>query len=112
MFDNAHPRHHTSLPKAHLSDYHASYGVPTRQIALRISIVLGEDGGVMTAFENLVRFGLGGVQGSGNQMFSWIHIEDLYRTILLLQDEKRLKWRDQLFSPISRYKSSINVAFT
>jgi uncharacterized protein (TIGR01777 family) len=33
----------------------------TRQVALRLSIVLGEDGGVMQPFKNLVRFGLGGV---------------------------------------------------
>lgn len=62
----------------------------TRQVALRISIVLGRDGGVMPAFENLVRFGLGGAQGSGNQKFSWIHIDDLYNIILFLQDKKDL----------------------
>lgn len=47
-----------------------SYNLPnTRQAALRITIVLG-DGGVMGPYRNLVRFGLGGVQGSGKQMFS------------------------------------------
>ncbi|RZL28729.1 MAG: NAD-dependent epimerase/dehydratase family protein, partial [Pedobacter sp.] len=40
----------------------------TRQIALRMAIVLGKDGGVMEPFTNLVRFGLGGKQGSGKQM--------------------------------------------
>jgi NAD dependent epimerase/dehydratase family enzyme len=39
---------------------------------------------------NLVRFGLGGKQGNGNQMFSWIHIEDLYEIILFLQSHKEL----------------------
>jgi len=62
----------------------------TRQVALRISIVLGEGGGVMTAFQSLVRFGLGGVQGSGNQKFSWIHIEDLFQIVRFLQDKKDL----------------------
>jgi uncharacterized protein (TIGR01777 family) len=62
----------------------------TRQVALRISIVLGEDGGVMTAFQNLVRFGLGGVQGTGDQKFSWLHIEDLFQIILFLQENKGL----------------------
>ncbi|HRG48623.1 MAG TPA: NAD-dependent epimerase/dehydratase family protein, partial [Leptospiraceae bacterium] len=41
----------------------------TRQVALRMAIVLGRDGGVMIPFKNLVRFGLGGKQGSGKQMF-------------------------------------------
>ncbi len=62
----------------------------TRKVALRIAIVLGEDGGVMEPYQNLVRYGLGGVQGSGNQMFSWIHIEDVLRIIFFLQKNKEL----------------------
>ena len=62
----------------------------TRQIALRMAIILGEGGGVMEPFVNLVRFGLGGKQGSGKQMFSWLHIEDLFNIILFLQKEKEL----------------------
>lgn len=62
----------------------------TRQVALRMAIVLGEKGGVMHPYINLVRYGLGGVQGSGKQIFSWIHIEDLYQIILFLQDNKEL----------------------
>lgn len=35
-----------------------SFQLPsTRQVALRIAIVLGPEGGVMTPFKNLVRFG-------------------------------------------------------
>jgi uncharacterized protein (TIGR01777 family) len=63
----------------------------TRQVALRMAIVLGNDGGVMKPFTNLVRFGLGGKQGNGEQMFSWIHIEDLYNIILFLQSHKDLE---------------------
>ncbi|SMF80120.1 hypothetical protein SAMN05661091_1802 [Paenibacillus uliginis N3/975] len=68
-----------------------SFQLPqTRQVALRIAIVLGPGGGVMTPFKNLVRFGLGGVQGPGNQMFSWIHIEDIFGIIQFLQERKEL----------------------
>ena len=64
-----------------------SFNLPTtRQVALRLSIVLGKDGGVMTPYENMVRFGLGGKQGNGNQIFSWIHIEDVYRIIVYIRD--------------------------
>lgn len=63
----------------------------TRQAALRIAIVLGKDGGVMTPFKNLVTFGLGGVQGPGTQMFSWVHIEDVYRIMLFIRDRKDLQ---------------------
>lgn len=69
-----------------------SFSLPhTRQAALRIAIVLGPDGGVMTPFKNLVRFGLGGHQGSGKQMFSWIHVEDLFQIILFIQEWESLE---------------------
>lgn len=67
-----------------------SFKLPkTRQAALRIAIVLG-DGGVMEPYKNMVRFGLGGKQGNGKQMFSWIHIEDLYRMVLFIKDHEEL----------------------
>ncbi len=62
----------------------------TRQIALRIAIVLGPNGGVITPYKNLVKFGLGGIQGNGNQMFSWIHVEDLFQITQFLKREKHL----------------------
>ncbi|CAI6016994.1 Epimerase family protein [Paenibacillus sp. JJ-100] len=62
----------------------------TRQIALRIAIVLG-DGGVMKPLTNLVRFGLGGAQGAGSQQFSWIHIEDLFRMVIYVQEHPELE---------------------
>lgn len=62
----------------------------TRQVALRMAIVLGKDGGVMRPLKNLVRFALGGKQGSGNQMFSWIHIEDLFNVVLYLHKNNDL----------------------
>ncbi|WP_046212517.1 TIGR01777 family oxidoreductase [Paenibacillus wulumuqiensis] len=62
----------------------------TRQIALRISIVLGRGGGVMVPYQNLVRYGLGGRQGSGHQRFSWIHVDDLFHIVLFLQERAHL----------------------
>ncbi|MET1031189.1 TIGR01777 family oxidoreductase [Domibacillus tundrae] len=68
-----------------------SFDLPkTRKIALRIAIVLGKDGGVMTPYRNLVKFGLGGVQGTGNQKFSWIHVEDLFQIVLFLKERENL----------------------
>ena len=62
----------------------------TRKVALRMAIVLGKDGGVIKPLKNLVRFGLGGKQGNGKQMFSWIHIEDLFRIITFIQQHNEL----------------------
>jgi uncharacterized protein (TIGR01777 family) len=63
----------------------------TRQVLLRMAIVLGKDEGVMKPLKNLVRFGFGGKQGNGNQMFSWIHIEDLCRIMLFINEHKNLE---------------------
>ena len=48
----------------------------TRQVALRTSIVLGKGGGAFPPLLNLTKMGLGGKQGNGRQMISWIHEED------------------------------------
>lgn len=71
----------------------------TRQVALRIAIVLGKDGGVLTPLKNLVRAGLGGKQGKGTQKFSWIHIEDLYRIILFLSEHTHITGSVNCSSP-------------
>jgi uncharacterized protein len=63
----------------------------TRQIALRMAIVLGKDGGVVKPLKNLIRFGLGGKQGKGSQKFSWIYIADVYNIILHLLQNKNLE---------------------
>lgn len=52
----------------------------TRKVALRMAITLGE-GGVLIPYFNLLKFGLGGRQGNGRQMYSWVHITDTCRMI-------------------------------
>ncbi|MEO6612320.1 MAG: TIGR01777 family oxidoreductase [Chitinophagaceae bacterium] len=62
----------------------------TRKIALRMAITLGP-GGVLIPYFNLLKFGLGGKQGNGKQMFSWIHIEDTCRMIEWITEHKEMK---------------------
>ena len=57
----------------------------TRKVALRMAIVLGH-GGVLVPYKRLALAGLGGHQGNGRQMFSWIHIDDLCRMVEWLAD--------------------------
>lgn len=57
----------------------------TRKVALRMAITLGT-GGVLIPYFNLLKFGLGGKQGSGKQMYSWVHIEDTCRMIEWITD--------------------------
>jgi len=60
----------------------------TRKIALRTAITLGK-GGVITPYLNLCKWGLGGKQGNGRQMFSWVHVEDVARMIEWLYDNEK-----------------------
>jgi hypothetical protein len=48
----------------------------TRKIALRMSIVMGAANGAFPRLLNLVKFGLGGRQGDGQQYVSWVHEHD------------------------------------
>lgn len=57
----------------------------TRKVCLRTAVTLG-NGGVMMPYLNLVKFGLGGRQGNGKQMYSWIHVEDICRVIDWLEN--------------------------
>lgn len=61
----------------------------TRKIALRLAVVLG-DGGILEPYLNLVKFGLGGRQGTGKQMISWVHVADVCRIIAFLYQHKQL----------------------
>jgi uncharacterized protein (TIGR01777 family) len=63
----------------------------TRQIALRMSIILGQGGGALQTLVNLAKYGLGGTQGHGRQMLSWVHIEDVYRAIAFLQAQHSIE---------------------
>lgn len=52
-----------------------------RQVALRTSIVLGKSGGAFSKLKPLARLGMGGSQGNGQQMVSWIHINDFCNAV-------------------------------
>ena len=68
----------------------AAAAVPsvTRQLTLRIGIVIAADGGALGKMLPVFRTGFGGPIGSGQQWMSWIHRTDLCRLILTgLEDE-------------------------
>jgi uncharacterized protein (TIGR01777 family) len=57
---------------------------------LRIGLVLGKDGGALTALARPVRVGLGAVLGSGQQWVSWIHLDDLVDLVSFVLDQESL----------------------
>lgn len=48
----------------------------TRKVALRMGIVFGRADGAFPRLLNLVKLGLGGRQGDGEQYVSWVHEQD------------------------------------
>ena len=58
----------------------------TRKILLRTGIVLGKNGGPLKPLKMLVKLGLGGKHGSGEQYFSWLHESDFVKIIQFLID--------------------------
>lgn len=71
----------------------------TRKVALRMAITLGP-GGVLIPYFNLLKSGLGGRQGSGKQIFSWIHIEDSCRMIEWMEKKEELNGVYNCSSPL------------
>ncbi len=79
------------VAKAWEKAFFEKFNGDTRKVALRIAITIGKNGGVIKPFINLVKYGLGGHQGNGRQMFSWVHIEDLFRAIQFIMTNKNIK---------------------
>jgi len=49
----------------------------TRKVALRMGIVMGRKDGAFPRLLNLVKLGMGGKQGDGEQYVSWVHEQDV-----------------------------------
>lgn len=71
----------------------------TRRVAMRITIALGHEGGLLPPSLMLARVGLGGKQGSGKQMVSWIHITDMCRAIEFLLERNDITGPINIGSP-------------
>lgn len=70
-----------------------------RKVALRTSIVLGNNGGAFPKLKMLTKFGLGGKQGRGNQNISWIHIEDFCRTVEFIINNENISGEINVTAP-------------
>ena len=53
-----------------------------RLVKIRIGIVLSNEGGAYVEFKKPLKFRFATILGNGKQIVSWIHIDDLVRTIL------------------------------
>ena len=61
-----------------------------RLVKLRTGIVLSNDGGAFKEFKFPLRFGVAVILGSGKQILSWIHIDDICRMYIEAIENKEL----------------------
>ncbi|MGA7695195.1 MAG: TIGR01777 family oxidoreductase [Candidatus Sulfotelmatobacter sp.] len=72
----------------------------TRKIALRSAMTMSPDrGGIFAELLRLVRLGLGGTAGSGDQYVSWIHEADFIRSIEFLMAHEEFEGPVNLAAP-------------
>jgi uncharacterized protein len=62
-----------------------------RLVTLRIGIVLSKDGGALKEFITPLQFGVAAILGTGQQMISWITIDDLCRLFLFAIENEKIK---------------------
>ena len=70
-----------------------------RQVALRTAMVIGRDGPFLTLMSKIVRSRLGGAQGNGRQMVSWLHEADWLGAIEFLIGHEDITGAVNLSSP-------------
>lgn len=63
-------------------------GLGKRLVIIRTGLVLSNKGGALAEFRKPVRLGVAAILGSGKQVVSWIHIDDLCRLYLTAIGDK------------------------
>ncbi len=59
-----------------------------RLTKVRTGVVLSNEGGAYKEFKMPVKFGIAGILGSGKQVVSWIHIDDISRMYIELMENE------------------------
>lgn len=78
----------------------------------RFGVILGKNGGALKKMITPFKFGLGGKIASGNQIMSWIHLNDVVRGIVFLLNNKNCNGAYNFCSPnaISNKKFTQSLA--
>lgn len=83
-----------------------------RLVKIRIGIVLSEEGGALKELARPVRLGVGAPLGTGRQMVSWIHMDDLCEIFIKgIQDERmRGAYNATAPNPVSNKELTASIA--
>ena len=83
----------------------------TRVVIFRLSVVLGRNGGMVKQLTTLFKLGLGAKLGSGEQMMSWVHIDDVINAFLFAIKNKQMEGIYNLTSPAPISNREFTQAF-
>jgi uncharacterized protein (TIGR01777 family) len=82
-----------------------------RLVFIRTGIVLSMEGGALKEFADPLKFGMATILGSGRQIISWIHIEDLCRIYLeAIRDDFRGTYNAVAPAPVSNKELVLELA--
>ena len=80
----------------------------TRVVLLRTGVVIGEGGGIIKKLAVPFKLGLGGKIGDGNQIMSWIHLQDVMGILNLIMNNSSMVGAVNLVAP----KACSNAEFS
>ncbi|MEP6725196.1 MAG: TIGR01777 family oxidoreductase [Bacteroidota bacterium] len=83
-----------------------------RLVKLRTGIVLSKEGGALNEFIKPLRLGIAAILGSGKQIISWIHIDDLCRMYLQAIEDESMEgvYNAVAPRPVSNKELTIDLA--
>jgi len=83
-----------------------------RLVKLRTGIVLSNDGGALKEFKSPLHFGVAAILGNGNQVISWIHIDDLVRLYISAIEDQNMNgvYNAVAPHPLSSKKLTLQLA--
>lgn len=81
-----------------------------RLVKLRIGIVLSNDGGALPEFKKPIRLGTAAILGSGKQIVSWIHIDDLCRMFIAAIENKEMHGSYNAVAPMPVSNRSLTLS--
>jgi uncharacterized protein (TIGR01777 family) len=89
----------TEVAKAWEAAFFEAKTPQTRKVATRSAIVMISGASWLGKLTNLMRWGLGGTEGSGRQFMSWIHAADFIRAVEFLIARKDVEGAVNVCSP-------------
>jgi len=84
-----------------------------RLVKLRLGIAFSNAGGALKEFRRPLRTGVAAILGNGEQMISWVHIEDICRAFLFALEEKTMTGVYNVTSPypVNNKQLTLNLAW-